>query len=52
MLDKANEILDKKLEKSTQEDEMEWEKNDLFHVYNLAEVMAAEEAKVAKPTLK
>ncbi len=52
MFNKANKILDKELKKPTWEDEIDWEKDDLLYDYNLAEVMAAEEAKITEPILK
>ena len=50
MLDKVNEILDKKLKEPTWEDEMEWEKDDFLYDYNPAEVMAAEEVRIMRLT--
>ena len=50
MLDKANESLNRELEEPTWKDEIKWEKNDLLHDYNPAEVMAAKEAKAVEPT--
>jgi len=52
MLDEANEILAKELEESTWEDEMKWEEDDLFHDYNPAKVMIAEEVKAVKTILE
>ena len=50
MLDRANKILNRKLEKPIWEDEMEREEDDLLYDYNPAEVIAAEEAKAIKLT--
>ena len=50
MLDEVNRILDREMKEPIQEDEMDWEKNDLLHDYNPAEVMAMKEAKAAELT--
>ncbi len=50
MLDEVNEILNRKLEEPTWENEMNWKEDNLLHDYNPAEVMAAEEVKAMELT--